>query len=126
MQNSDDRHGPDHTPDHDSDPARTPGDGWVGGVQAAATPTEVSRATRATRTRRAPRCDRPRVTKSLAVLSMPPTSPSRSEEMVPGVAPRRPPTRWWLGRLPADAVASRSFHPHLSSRSFHPHLSSSP
>ena len=30
MQNSDDRHGPDHTPDHDSDPARTPGDGWVG------------------------------------------------------------------------------------------------
>lgn len=30
MQNIDDRHGPDHTPDHESDPAHTPGDGWVG------------------------------------------------------------------------------------------------
>lgn len=30
MQNADERYVPEHAPDHDSDPARTPGDGWVG------------------------------------------------------------------------------------------------
>ncbi|UOQ59599.1 hypothetical protein MUN76_11130 [Leucobacter rhizosphaerae] len=30
MSHTDDRHVPEHAPDHESDPARTPGDGWVG------------------------------------------------------------------------------------------------